>query len=170
MKTRISNRIDTQITPAEFQQAMEHYAAAGLRGLEINKAIEAEVNEILEKYEHELQCATHTKNTAYETLKNYCTANKNSLFSKRRSIGTPSGIAGFRLGTPRLKTKKGTNWGSILAQLKEKLPGYIRTVEEPAKDKLLADRHDEEVVLALKEMGVEVVQDELFYVETKQAA
>lgn len=170
MKTRITDRIDTQITPAEFQQAMARYAAAGLRGLEINKAIEAEVNEVLERYEHELQCAAYTKSMAYDTIKHYCTTNKSVLFTKRRSIGTPSGIAGFRLGTPRLKTIKGANWTNILTQLKEKLPTYIRTVEEPAKDMLLADRHKETVALVLREMGVEVVQDELFYVETKQAA
>ena len=170
MKTRISNRTDNTITPAEFQQAMARYAAAGLRGLEINKAIEAEIHEILEKYEHELQCTTYTKNTAYETIKSYCTLNKSMLFSKRRSIGTPSGIVGFRLGTPRLKTIKGTNWATIVTQLKEKLPLYIRTVEEPAKDMLLADRHKEQVAITLQEIGVQVVQDELFYIETKHAA
>ena len=170
MKTRISNRLETDITPAEFQQAMARYAEAGLRGLEINKAIEAEINEIMEKYEHELQCTTYTKDKAYEAIKTYCTTNKSLLFSKRRSIGTPSGIAGFRLGTPRLKTIKGTNWVNILTQLKAKLPAYIRVVEEPAKDMLLADRHKDTVALALQEMGVQVVQDELFYVETKQAA
>lgn len=92
------------------------------------------------------------------------------LFSKRRSIGTPSGIVGFRLGTPRLKTIKGTNWATIVTQLKEKLPLYIRTVEEPAKDMLLADRHKEQVAITLQEIGVQVVQDELFYIETKHAA
>ena len=97
-------------------------------------------------------------------------ANKKILFGKRRSIGTPHGIAGYRLGTPRLKIIKGTTWGMIIDMLKQKLPGYIRTVEEPAKDLLLADRNKENVAPVLMELGVQVVQDELFYIETKKAA
>jgi hypothetical protein len=54
--------------------------------------------------------------------------------------------------------------------LKEKLPAYIRTVEEPAKDLLLADRLKENVAPILVEIGVQAVQDELFYIETKKAA
>jgi hypothetical protein len=35
---------------------------------------------------------------------------------------------------------------------------------------LLADRHKEQVAITLQEIGVQVVQDELFYIETKHAA
>ena len=170
METSITKKPATEITPAQFEEAMERYAAAGLRGLEINKAIEAEVNEILEKYEQELQYTSISKNAAFETMRAYCTLNKGKLFSRRRSIGTPFGTVGFRLGTPRLKTQKGTNWKTIMNKLKEKLPGYIRITEEPAKDMLLADRHKETVAPLLMEMGIQVVQDELFYIDTKQAA
>lgn len=170
MTTKIIKKSPVEISPAQFEEAMSRYSAAGLRGIEINKAIEAEVNEILEKYEDELQCTTQTSNAAFETIRSYCTGNKSTLFGKRRSLGTPYGIVGFRLGTPRLKTLKGTTWNVILARLKEKLPGYIRTVEEPAKDLLLADRHKETVAPFLMEIGVQVVQDELFYIETKKAA
>ena len=170
MTARTLSKHSFEITPAEFEEAMERYAAAGLRGLEIHKAIEAEVNEVLEKYENEVQFASETRNAAFETMRAYCIANKNSLFGKRRSIGTPFGIAGFRLGTPRLKLIKGATWEVILTKLKDKLPGYIRTVEEPAKDLLLADRNKEKVAPLLMEVGVEVVQDELFYIEPKKAA
>jgi hypothetical protein len=44
----------------------------------------------------------------------------------------------------------------------------VRTVEEPAKDKLLANREDEEVAAMLPKVGVAVVQDETFYVEPKK--
>ena len=170
MNTRTSKRAGEEITPAQFEEAMARYYAAGLRGLEINKAIETEINEVLEKYEAELQRTSENKTTAFESVQQYCTVNKNSLFAKRRSIGTQWGIAGFRLGTPRLKTAKGNDWSSILAQLKIRLPGYVRTNEEPAKDLLLADRNKEEVAPVLMEIGIRVVQDELFYIETKKAA
>lgn len=160
----------TQITPAQFEEAMRRYAAAGLRGLEINKAIEAEMNEVLAQFESDLYCVQQEQQQAWETMKAYCSVNKKQLFGKRRSIGTPFGVAGFRLGTPRLKSPKGTSWNSVVEKLKEKLPAYVRTFDEPAKDLLLADRHKDTVAPLLQEMGVQVVQDELFYIETKYAA
>ncbi len=170
MTKTISKKSPVEITPAQFEAAMERFAAAGLRGLEINKAIEAEVNEVLERYEHDLRASEDGKNAAFETIRAYCTRNKEALFGKRRSIGTVHGIAGFRLGTPRLRIMKGANWKSIVTALKEKLPTHIRVTEEPAKDMLLADRHNALVAPILMELGVEVVQDELFYIETNKAA
>lgn len=170
MTPRITYRINKEITPAQFQQAMARYAQAGLRGLEINKAIETEVNEVMARYEYELQCNAHNRNSAFELIRAYCTTNKQNLFAKRRSIGTPHGVAGFRLGTPRLKTEKGSNWNAVVQKLRQLLPDYIRHSEEPAKDLLLADRHKEPVARALMEIGVQIVQDELFYIDTKNAA
>ena len=45
---------------------------------------------------------------------------------------------------------------------------YVRTVDEPAKDKLLADRDTGEVSENLTRVGLSVVQDETFYVEPKK--
>jgi len=166
MKTKLSG----EISPAQFEEAMRRYYDAGLRGMEINKAIETEVNEILQKYEDELLCAGQVKNAAYQTVLSYCSTNKQHLFGKRRSIGTPWGTAGFRLGTPRLKATRGSNWNTIVTKLKDRLPAYIRTTEEPAKDLLIQHRNREEVAGILSEIGVEIVQDDLFYIEHNHAA
>ncbi len=164
------NKKNKEITPAQFEEAMKRYADAGLRGIEINKAIENEVNEVIARYEVDLQSATQVKNAAFETIKAYCTGNKNMLFSKRRSFGTQHGIVGFRLGTPRIKNSKGTSWKTVLDKLKKKLPQYVRVNEEPAKDLLLADRHKENVAPLLQEIGIQVVQDDLFFIDPKMAA
>ena len=80
------------------------------------------------------------------------------------------GVAGFRLGTPALRLHKGANWSKVLAALKEKLPEYVRTTEEPAKALLLASRNTEKVAPVLMELGLQVVQEDLFYIETGKAA
>ena len=170
MKTRNVKKTTKDITALQFEEAMEKYAEAERREAEINKNMEAGVNNLLAEYEDELSCLAQGKNMAFEIVQSYCVNNKESLFNKRRSIGTLHGIAGFRLGTPRLKTAKGSNWHKILAELKEKLPDYVRAVAEPAKDLLLADRHKEHVAPVLVAIGVEVVQDELFYIEVGKAA
>ena len=78
------------------------------------------------------------------------------------------GVLGFRTGTPKLKTRKGFIWGSITNLLKEFLPSYIRTSEEPAKDRLLADRDAPEVSSLFEKCGILIDQDETFFVEPKK--
>jgi hypothetical protein len=72
------------------------------------------------------------------------------------------------MGTPKLKLRKGFTWGAVTNLLKEFLPGYIRVSEEPAKDKLLADRDDIEVNSQFSKIGIFIDQDETFFVEPKK--
>ena len=170
MKTRNAKRLALEISSEQFEEALEKYTLAERREAEINRTIEGEVNELVEKYEDERLCLAQGKTAAFDTIQSYCLNNKEVLFGKRRSIGSPYGTVGFRLGTPRLKTIKGSDWNQVLDGLKEKLPAYVRTTQEPAKDLLLADRNKDTVAPFLVQIGVSVVQDELFYIETKQAA
>lgn len=158
------------ITAAQFDEAMSSYAAAELREKTISKIIATGVQELTAQYDTELQQLKTKKQTSFETALSYCMNNKQSLFGKRRSIGTKNAVAGFRLGVPKLKAVKGCNWKSVLIELKKTLPEYVRCTEEPAKDLLLADRNTEKVAPLLVQMGLQVVQDELFYIETKKAA
>jgi phage host-nuclease inhibitor protein Gam len=52
--------------------------------------------------------------------------------------------------------------------VKEFLPGYVRTVEEITKDKLLADREAEKMPDDMARCGIQVVQDETFFIEPKK--
>ena len=88
------------------------------------------------------------------------------MFEKKKSVEFDDGVFGFRTGTPKLKLIKGFNWDTVLEKIQMILPkDYIRYVEEIAKDKILADR--DKLLEKLPECGVEVVQDESFYVKTK---
>ena len=145
---------------------MARYAEAQQRELEINSDIEAEVILLQQQHHEELALLARAKQEAFDLAQSFCIQNKDTLFKSRRSIGTLHGIAGFRLGTPRLRTAEGSEWKDVLTQLKEKLPDYVRTTEEPARDLLLAHRHKEHVAPLLMEVGVHVVQDDLFYIDT----
>ena len=119
MKTRNAKRLALEISSEQFEEALEKYTLAERREAEINKTIEGEVNELVEKYEDERQCLAQGKTAAFDTIQSYCLNNKEVLFGKRRSIGSPYGTVGFRLGTPRLKTIKGSDWNQVLDGLKE---------------------------------------------------
>lgn len=170
MRTRNAKKTVKNVSAEQFADAVRQYADACLHEQELNGRIEAEVKDIVRHYDDELQALAQGKATAYEVARSYCLENKEALFARRRSIGTTDGIAGFRLGTPRLRPAKGRTWDTILVELKYNLPGYVRTAELPARDLLLADRHTEQVAPILAKVGLEVVQDEIFYLETRKAA
>ena len=118
----------------------------------------------------------HIHAEAFDVLRSFATEHRDDLFSKKKSLEMAHGVIGFRTGTPKLKTLKGFTWAKALVLVKEYLRGYIRTSEEVAKDKLLADRElvvtvDGKEVPMREEMarcGIEVAQDETFYVEPKR--
>lgn len=167
-KTREKKTVYTGITSEQMEQAFAEYAKADARQQKITAEMDIQMAKIREKWQDELAKLTETKDNAFDILQAYALENRDELFSKRKSLETTHGIIGFRTGTPTLKTRKGFTWASVLEMLKEFLPNYVRTKEEPAKDKLLADREDEEVAALFPKVGIAVVQDETFFVEPKK--
>jgi len=87
-------------------------------------------------------------------------------FGAKRSIDMMHGAVGFRTGMPRLKTLRGITWALVLELLaKYRLSDYVRMKTEPDKDKLIADR--EKLGEKLRDVGLECVQDEAFFIEPK---
>lgn len=78
------------------------------------------------------------------------------------------GTIGFRLGNPKLKSAKGFIWKSILELVKNRMHDYIWTKEEVAKDKILADKENKGIKELINQCGIEIVQEEYFYIEPKE--
>ena len=167
-KTREKKTVYSGITSEQMEQAFADYAKADARQQKITAEMDIQMAKIREKWQDELAKLAETKDNAFDILQAFALENRDELFSKKKSLETTHGILGFRTGTPKLKTLKGFTWASVLNMLKEFLPGYVRTVEEPAKDKLLADRDDEETAALFSKVGITVVQDETFFVEPKK--
>ena len=179
--TRKKKTIITGVTADEANEAMASYAKATARVAKINAEMDLQFAQIREKHANELTDLEKERDAAFETLQAYATENQDELFAKKKSLDLANGTIGFRTGTPKLKTLKGFTWASVLNLVKEFLPAYVRTSEEVAKDKLLADREAEietsdtaqieKKQVPMRELmakcGISVVQDEAFYVEPK---
>ena len=169
MATKREKKVVQQgITQREFETAFGDYATADARLAKINAMIDVEVTKTRDKYATEISSLTEIKEKTFETMQVYATENKDELFGKKKSLDGAHGTVGFRTGTPKLKTLKGFTWGAVTNLLKEFLPGYVRTTEKPAKDKLLADRENEDVAGLFSKVGIAVTQDESFFVELKK--
>lgn len=156
------------VTRESAEEAFAMYAKAEALGSKIVAEIELQCAKIREKYAVKLAECEEEKNKAFDVLQAYALENQEELFSKKKSVEMSHGVIGFRTGTPKLKPLRGFTWASALQLLKEFLPGYVRQTEEIAKDKLLADRDADGMYSSMSKCGIQVVQEETFYVEPKK--
>ena len=168
MAKREKKVIITGVTREAADEAFATYAKADAQTAKITADIELQCAKIREKYASKLAELDAEKTKAFDTLQSFATENQAELLTKKKSLDMAHGTIGFRTGTPKLKTLKGFTWASALQLVKEFLPGYIRQTEEIAKDKLLADRDTEEMMPQMNKCGIQVAQDETFYVEPKK--
>jgi len=155
------------ITRDEMEETMHSYAVADAKQRALMAEMDGKLSEIREQYSGQLQDLDMEKDEAFEKLQAFATENRDEHFSRRKSMETTHGTLGFRIGNPQLKPAKGMTWAGVLELLKMKGKGYIRTVEEVAKDKLLAERESDECQIVMEACHISVVQKETFYVEPK---
>lgn len=167
MAKREKKPVMTVKTIEEAEGVLAEYASADAKLARINATMDEKITAIRKQYANEVQELIDLREEKLNELHFFAEANA-QLFDKKKSIPMAHGVIGFRTGTPKLKTKAKFTWAAVTEMLKEYLPNYVRTVDEPAKDKLLADREDEEVNKLFGKVGIEVVQDESFYVELKK--
>lgn len=165
--TRQTKKLLSNITRGDAEQAFADYAKADAAMQKITATQDLQFAKIREKNQDQLAELERIKEEAFDKMQAYATDNR-ADFGSKKSMELAHGILGFRTGTPKLKTLKGFTWNSVTNLLKEFLPGYIRTAEEPAKDRLLSDREVPEVASLFPKVGIMVDQDETFFVEPKK--
>lgn len=157
----------TGITREQAEDAFARYADADARQQQITAKMDVQITKIREKFADELSKLDEVKEQSFGEIQSFAENNRD-VFGQKKSLEMTHGMIGFRTGTPKLKTLKGFTWSSVTNLLKEFLPTYLRVIEEPAKDRLLADRDNPETAMQFNKCGIYVDQDEAFYVEPKK--
>lgn len=164
--TRRKSVLPENVSRNEADESFTRYTNANAHYNQVKAKMDVELNRIREKHSEKLDKFQSIMDEEYDVLKSYA-ENSREEFGKKKSLDFATGRLGFRTGTPKLKTRRGFTWAAVLELLKDKLPDYVVTKEQPNKEKLLADRNSEELQPLLKTVGVEVKQDETFFVEPK---
>ena len=165
---RTKKTVISGVSREQYEQAFAEFAMADAKAQSLTAKMDQEMTKIREKYADQLAELNETKDRTFEVMQTYATENKDTLFSKKKSLEAAHGIIGFRTGNPKLKNLKGFTWASGTNLVKEFLPDYIRTTEELAKDRLLADGEVPKVAELFRKIGIRVLRDEPFYVEPKK--
>lgn len=168
MATRQKKTLIQGITAEQANEAFAVYAKADASINKIQAEIELQCAKLRERRADELTRLCEERETAFDTLQAYAVENQAELFSRKKSLDMTHGTIGFRTGTPKLKTLKGFTWAAALQLVKDYLPAFVRTTEEIAKDKMLAERDTEGMMEQMAKCGIAVAQDETFFVEPKK--
>ena len=166
MATRQKKTVIVNVSREQADDAFASYAKSEARINKIQAEIELQCAKAREKFQNELAVLTAERDKSFDILHAFATENQSELFTKKKSLEMAHGTIGFRLEL-----------------VKTFLPScYVRQTEEIAKDKLLSDRDLEDVKVtesgliekevsmkdAMAKCGIQVVQDETFYVEPKK--
>jgi phage host-nuclease inhibitor protein Gam len=102
-----------------------------------------------------------------KAAKVWAAANKQE-FGETKSMDLGLAVVGFRTGMPKVSFLKGWTVEKCIEAILARFPrrGYVRTVEELDKQALIADR-DKLTACDRDNIGVEIEQDEAFFVEVK---
>lgn len=165
---RTKKTVVTGVTRERAEQAFAEFAAADAKVQNLTSKMDVEMTRIREKYAEQLAVLNAAKEKNFEILQAFAVENREVLFSKKKSMESAHGVFGFRTGTPKLKNLKGFTWAAVTNLVKELMPSYIRISEELNKQKLLDDRELPEMAEYFPKIGVQVVQDESFFVEPKK--
>ena len=155
------------LTSDQAGTVLTEYANADAKKRELEAKMDQKINQIREKFQPELNTLDEKMELAFDKLQHFATSNRDK-FAKKKSLDMATGTIGFRTGTPKLKTLKGFTWASVTKLLEEFLKDYTKKTVVPDKEALLKNRDNEEVSKLFPKVGIEVVQDETFFVEPKR--
>lgn len=165
-KSRQSKKLITEeITNEEAEGIFAEYATADAKIQKITAEMDGKIIKIRESYDTQLTDLKTAKDGAFEKLQHFAQANPDQ-FTKKKSLEMTQGVIGFRTTPESVGKVKGFTWDAVTNMLKEFLPDYVRTKEEPNKESILKDK--EQIQHLFPKVGIKIEQSETFYVEPKK--
>ena len=132
--------------------------------------MDGRLQQIRAEYEGELDGRQKQLDSQVLALEAWAKENPDEFPAGRKSIEFVHGIVGFRTGTPKVKTGKRYSTLAALAKAMLGVPWakkYVKTAEPSLnKEALIADRGTL-TAAQLNLFGIQITQDETFYVEPK---
>lgn len=167
MSKRVKVEAIDEISESELEVKLSEYANLSNELEKIEAEMNLKVTAIRDKYLAKID-GLQTKQSEVMKVIHFWAEKNKERFEKKRSLEMQHGKIGFRVNTPKFKPRKGFTLAAITQLLKEYAPQFIRTKEEPDKESIIAKREEPEVVELLPKIGVDIIQDETFFIDLKK--
>lgn len=166
MGTRTAKKVISSATKEDAEQAIAIVARCNSGLKKIEAQIELEKQRIMDKYREDIDKLELQKEEPMEVLEVW--AKKDCTNWEYKSIDLMHGTIGFRTNPPKLEKKKGFTWDAITELLLKSFPALVRTRQEPDKEAIIAMRDEIAFEKVKEKCYLNVVQDESFFVKTKE--
>jgi phage host-nuclease inhibitor protein Gam len=163
---REKKKVISSATREEAEIAIAIVARCNSELKKIEAQIELEKQRIDEKYRLKIESLEKEKTEPMEILEIWAKADCKNWDGK--SFDLSQGTIGFRTNPPKLEKKKGFTWDAVTELLKKHFPHLVRIKEEPNKEAIIGMRDEKEFEKLTEKCYVSVVQDETFFVKTKE--
>ena len=162
-------KLTQQITRARAEQIAGEIAMLQLNRNQQTLEMDRQITQIREMYETGFDAVDKEIQDKTALLETWAAANPDEFPKNRKSIDMVHAVIGYRTGMPKLKTLIKWTWAKVLdAILAEKLDKYTTVKIAVDKDAIISEHNQLLITNAtLKPLGLEVVQDETFFVEPK---
>lgn len=165
--TRIRRTGPALTTRADAEAELGRLAAASAARDKLTAELEARLTEVRQRFEDKIEAEQTVVEAATDRLQAWAEAHPEH-FVERKSLDLLHGVVGFRTGNPALKTLAGHTWDRVKEKLTGALAGFLRTKTEPDKEGIHGAYQRGELSDAdLRGLGLRIVQDEAFFIETK---
>lgn len=162
--TRVTTKKITGETA--FFEAVDKVARLEVQLTGVKARRDKEIQAVNEKYKAEIDPLENQRDLTLKLAEEYADENRTELLPKdTKSAESTQAVFGYKLGNPTMKTlSKKWNWEKVTDALKSVYGArFIRTKEEPDKEKLRSELNDAQ----LAEVGLRVDQEDRFFVEPK---
>jgi phage host-nuclease inhibitor protein Gam len=158
--------ITDSFTPDAVEGFLSEYTKADSKIKKILAENELKINKIRQATADDIQSLVEVKTKYFDMVQHYALTNP-ELFKDKKSIEFSHAKFGFRTSNPSVVMRKGYKTEAVLELCGQFKPEWIRTKVELDKEKILQMRFDEGIDDVIKTIGVEIKQDETFFVEPK---
>lgn len=166
MATRTSKKVISTATKEDAESALAIVASCNSRTKAIEAKMELEKQKVDEKYRAELDAIAEEKKEPMEILEVFAKADAKNWDGK--SYDLTHGTIGFRTNPPKVEKKKGFTWDAVTDLLKQYFPALVRSKDEPNKEMIIDMKDDPRFSEIVDKCKIDVVQDETFFVKTKE--
>jgi len=161
----------------EAEAVMTELATAANEQRSLIALRDDQVLAINSKFEGDLAECAEMLNAKTDALRAWAECNPQEFPTGIKSIKLLSGTLGFRTGTPKLAPlSRAFTWDKVLELLRTAAlwQPFVRKIEEVDKQGILAlaaaEQDKDKIAEALKRVGLQVKQDESFFVEPNLTA
>ena len=150
----------------EISVAVANYAMKSAALTQGNVSLNQELVETRDRHEAELKTLKPDRDDALSAVQKIAETNRKKLFVRgAKSLRTSFGVVGFRKKRMTFSLKPGETTEKVLQRLKQRRPDLVVTKEVVSKNRLYAARHDEGFRELMDEVGLQINEDENFYVK-----